>query len=142
MPFNLLTYIPFRQFRNNFLPKDIKIVGYARTKMDREEYLKRVKSNIKTPTSEMEQQLSAFLEICTYISGQYDEDESFVGLLKHLEELEKSQAKTHRVFYMALPPSVFMPVSQHLKKICYPDPKNGIARVIVRCSFTATSRLG
>jgi len=34
---------------------------------------------------------------------------------------------------MALPPSVFIPVSQHLKKICYP--KDGIARVIVEKPF-------
>jgi glucose-6-phosphate 1-dehydrogenase len=97
--------------------------------MDREEYLKRVKSNIKTPTGEMEQQLSDFLDISSYVSGQYDQDESFVNLLHHLEEIEKGHKETNRVFYMALPPSVFIPVSQHLKKICYP--KNGIARVIV-----------
>jgi glucose-6-phosphate 1-dehydrogenase len=97
--------------------------------MDHEEYLKRVKSYIKTPTKEMEELLAEFVKVCTYISGQYDQDESFVNLLKHIEELEKGQKETNRVFYMALPPSVFIPVSQHLKKICYP--KNGIARVIV-----------
>lgn len=97
--------------------------------MDHEEYLKRVKSYIKTPTKDMEELLAEFVKICSYVSGQYDQDESFEVLLKHIEELEKGQKETNRVFYMALPPSVFMPVSQHLKKICYP--KHGIARVIV-----------
>jgi glucose-6-phosphate 1-dehydrogenase len=97
--------------------------------MDREEYLKRVKSHIKTPTKDMEEQLAEFCNFCTYVSGQYDQDESFVKLREHLEELEKGRKETNRVFYMALPPSVFIPVSQHLKKICYP--KRGIARVIV-----------
>lgn len=117
------------QFRNNFLPANVKIVGYARTKMDREEYLKRVKSYIKTPTKEMEEQLEEFAKFCTYVSGQYDQDESFINLRGHLEELEKGRSHTHRVFYMALPPSVFITVSQHLKRNCYP--KNGISRVIV-----------
>ena len=117
------------QYRNQFLPKDVKIVGYARTKMDREEYLRRVKSYMKTPTKEIEQQLADFCNLCTYISGQYDKDESFLELNKHLEELEKGKAENNRLFYMALPPSVFTIVSQHLKKCCYP--KNGIARVIV-----------
>lgn len=98
--------------------------------MDREEYLKRVKSYIKTPTKDIEQQLQEFAKICTYISGQYDEDESFVNLRKHLEELEEGRKEQNRVFYMALPPSVFTTVSQHLKKNCYP--KEGIARIIVR----------
>ena len=97
--------------------------------MDHEEYLKRVKSYIKTPTKDMEQQLQDFCSICTYVSGQYDKDESFIELRKHLEEKEKGQKETNRIFYMALPPSVFTTVSQHLKKNCYP--KSGLARIIV-----------
>src|ERR1700761_610376 len=97
--------------------------------MDHEEYLKRVKSHIKTPTKDMEEQLKTFCGMCTYISGQYDQDESFINLRKHLEELEQGRKETNRVFYMALPPSVFITVSQHLKKNCYP--KDGIARIIV-----------
>ena len=117
------------QYRNKFLPRDIDIVGYARTKMDHAEYLKRVRSYIKTPTKEVEEQLDGFCKACTYISGQYDQDESFQVLEKHLREIEKGRKEAHRVFYMALPPSVFIPVSQHLKKNCYPT--NGIARIIV-----------
>ena len=102
--------------------------------MDHEEYLKRVKSYIKTPTKDMEQQLEEFCSICTYVSGQYDVDESFVKLREHLEGLEKGRKDTNRIFYMALPPSVFTTVSQHIKKNCYP--KSGIARIIVSfCSL-------
>jgi glucose-6-phosphate 1-dehydrogenase len=118
-----------QQYRNQFLPKDIKIIGYARTKMDHTEYLKRVKSYIKTPTKDMEQQLQEFTAVCSYVSGQYDQDDSFINLRKHIEELEGGRKETNRIFYMALPPSVFTTVSQHIKKNCYP--KNGIARIIV-----------
>lgn len=97
--------------------------------MDHEEYLRRVRSYMKTPTKEIEQQLDEFCKLCTYVSGQYDKDESFYELTKHLEELENGRSETHRLFYMALPPSVFTIVSQHLKRCCYPT--KGIARVIV-----------
>lgn len=120
----------FGLFRNRFLPKGIKIIGYARTKMDHEEYLKRVKSNIKTPTKDMEEQLGEFCKLCSYVSGQYDKDESFQELEKHLQGVEKGQKEKNRVFYMALPPSVFIPVSQHLRRNNYPE--NGLARIIVR----------
>lgn len=106
--------------------------------MDHDEYLKRVKSYIKTPTKDMEEQLEDFCKKCTYISGQYDKDESFQELEKHLQELEKSHKKNNRIFYMALPPSVFIPVSEHLKKNCYPE--KGIARIIV-CGCRALSTL-
>ena len=105
--------------------------------MDHEEFLRRVKSNIKTPTQDMEHQLEEFTKLCTYISGQYDDDESFVELRKHLEELEGDRKTDNRIFYMALPPSVFTTVSQHLKKCCFP--KSGIARIVVRKSSTANA---
>lgn len=97
--------------------------------MDHEEFLKRVKSYIKTPTKELEKQLEEFVGFCSYVSGQYDKDESFIELEKHLGELEQGRKENNRIFYMALPPSVFITVSQHLKRNNYP--KNGISRVIV-----------
>jgi glucose-6-phosphate 1-dehydrogenase len=107
--------------------------------MDHNEYLRRVKSYIKTPTKDMEQQLQEFTSICTYVSGQYDQDESFITLRKHLEELEQGRKETNRIFYMALPPSVFTTVSQHIKKNCYPT--RGIARIIVR-PYSVSRRVG
>lgn len=106
--------------------------------MDHDEYLKRVKSYIKTPTKDLEKQLEEFCSFCTYVSGQYDQDDSFISLRKHLEELEQGRSETHRIFYMALPPSVFIPVSQHLKRNCYPT--KGIARVIVSIQPRLTVR--
>lgn len=103
--------------------------------MDHAEFLRRVKSYIKVPTKEIEEQLEQFCKICSYISGQYDEDESFINLNRHLEELEQGQKEYNRVFYMALPPSVFIPVSEQLKKNCYP--KKGNARIIVRSVVAA-----
>lgn len=97
--------------------------------MERSEYLRRVKSYIKTPTKDIEEQLETFCEACTYTAGQYDQDEPYQQLDKYLSEFEENRKEGHRVFYMALPPSVFITVSQHLKRNCYP--KNGIARVIV-----------
>ncbi|KAK0916150.1 Glucose-6-phosphate 1-dehydrogenase, partial [Friedmanniomyces endolithicus] len=50
-----------------------------------------------------------------------------------MQEIEKGQKETNRIFYMALPPSVFIPVSEHLKRCCYP--KSGIARIIIEKPF-------
>ena len=102
--------------------------------MDRQEYLSRVKSHIKTPTPDIEQELEKFCEACSYVAGQYDQDEPFQELDRQLKEIEKDRQEGHRIFYMALPPSVFITVSQHIKRNCYP--KSGIARVIVRCQVS------
>jgi glucose-6-phosphate 1-dehydrogenase len=101
--------------------------------MDHTEYLKRVRSYIKTPTKEVEEQLDMFCDVCTYVAGQYDQDEPFQQLDKHISEIEKGRKETNRVFYMALPPSVFITVSQHLKRNCYS--KQGINRIIIEKPF-------
>lgn len=101
--------------------------------MDHEEFLKRVKSYIKTPTKELEEQLSDFCSHCSYISGQYDQDEPFVKLNEHLQKIENGRKEQNRIFYMALPPSVFTTVSQHLKRNCYPE--KGITRIVVEKPF-------
>jgi glucose-6-phosphate 1-dehydrogenase len=105
--------------------------------MDTDEYLKRVRSYIKVPTKEIEDQLDQFCKMCTYVSGQYDQDDSFINLNKHLVEIENNRQskEQNRVFYMALPPSVFTTVSDQLKRNCYP--KSGLARIIV--SFSGQS---
>ena len=49
----------FRLFRQNFLPRDVRIVGYARTKMDHDEFLKRATSNLKVADDDQKFRLLA-----------------------------------------------------------------------------------
>ena len=134
MVFELKELFLIKKFRNGFLPQGIKIVGYARTKMDEKEYRKRVTSHFKGAEGpEGEKEVEEFLKFTSYISGQYDQDDGYKELEKQLQEFEKDRDECNRVFYMALPPSVFIPVAQHLRKLNYP--KKGIVRLIVEKPF-------
>lgn len=85
----------------------------------------------------MKKKLDEFLEACSYISGQYDEDGGFQDLEKELKKCEETysdkNAPKNRVFYMALPPSVFTVVAAHFKKNNYSE--GGINRIIVEKPF-------
>lgn len=84
----------------------------------------------------MKEKLSSFLDMCTYVSGQYDQDDGFEELEKHLQEIEggyKDKGARNRIFYMALPPSVFTTVAAMLKKHNYSS--DGINRIIVEKPF-------
>jgi glucose-6-phosphate 1-dehydrogenase len=114
--------------------------------MDEAEYHKRITSYIKVveDDADFQTKLQEFKELATYVSGGYEDDESFAGLNTHLIGIEANyQSKErNRVFYLALPPSVFIPVSQHLKNTCYVG-KEGVSRIIVEKPFgkdLATSR--
>lgn len=92
---------------------------------------------IKTPIPDMKKKLDEFLEACSYVSGQYDQDDGFEELEKELKKAEETysdqNAPKNRVFYMALPPSVFTVVAAHFKKINYSE--GGINRIIVEKPF-------
>ena len=120
-----------------FLPKDVKIVGYARTKMDNAEYHKRITSYIKgVDDDESKAKLEEFKQLSSYVSGGYEDGESFEKLNKYIvDEIESKYQgnERHRLFYLALPPSVFIPVGKNLKLHCYS--KAGINRIIVEKPF-------
>lgn len=119
-----------------YLPKDVHIVGYARTKMDEAEFHKRETSYIKNSNNDpaIAAKIDEFKKFSTYISGSYEDPEAFKDLTKHLEEIEsKYQSKSrNRLFYLALPPSVFIPVAKHLRENCYAA---GVNRIIVEKPF-------
>ncbi|KAI7871494.1 glucose-6-phosphate dehydrogenase [Spinellus fusiger] len=124
----------FSLFRNGFLPEKTRIIGYARTSMQHEEYIERITHYIKTEDNE---KLDGFKAITSYVSGQYDKDEAWLNLNQEIEKSEaEREIKTgaqHRIFYMALPPSVFVPVAKGLKKNVYG--KRGLNRIIVEKPF-------
>ncbi|KAF8639748.1 hypothetical protein AX17_001010 [Amanita inopinata Kibby_2008] len=128
----------FGLYRQDFLPRDVKVVGYARTKMTPEEFHQRATSYIKNPDNDPEiaTKIDQFKALLSYVSGAYDEDASFANLNAHLESIEsRYQSKEcNRLFYLALPPSVFVPVAKNLKAHCYVT-KGGINRIIVEKPF-------
>ncbi|CAL1700578.1 unnamed protein product [Somion occarium] len=126
----------FGLYSMGFLPKDIKIVGYARTKMDDAEYHKRITSYIKTNDDPQTQaKLEEFKALATYVSGGYEDSPSFENLNKNLETIEQGHQtpECNRMFYLALPPTVFIPVAKHLKEQCYS--RHGINRIIIEKPF-------
>lgn len=91
-----------------------------------QEFHKRATQHIKDPD---QAKLDEFLKLSSYVDGQYDEDESF----QKLEETLSKLGQKNRIFYMALPPSVFTTVASHLKKNNYSQ--GGVNRIIVEKPF-------
>lgn len=125
----------FGLFREGYLSSTTKIYGFARSKLSTDEVKERITPFLKTPTEESKGKVSEFLNLITYISGPYDSPEGFKQLNSEIEkfEAEKKVEEPHRLFYLALPPSVFVDVGKQLKEHVYA--KNGITRVIVEKPF-------
>lgn len=96
------------------------IVGYARSNMTNESFRDRLRKALKGDSNYIE----SFLSICYYQSGQYDSNDDFSKLNNLLTTMEMAQChlyttdgkgnvcQKNRLFYFAIPPSIFCPVSQ------------------------------
>ena len=101
-------------YRNNFLPKNLQIVGYARSHIELGDFRKRVSSKIKVHPGD---DLDGFLNRCTYVSGKYDVDADYERFAKELDQAEADvPGHKNRLFYLALPPNVFADASRGISK--------------------------
>ena len=97
--------------------------------MSHDEFIDFVTSSLKLPGDQAKEQFDRFCTICTYVSGHDAGDKPYEELRHHLEELERGKQAQNRIFYMALPPSIFITVSEQLKKYCYS--KDTLSRILV-----------
>ena len=63
------------------------------------------------------------------MSGHEGGEKSFNALRRRLEQLGTGKKEQNRLFYMALPPSIFPSMQEGLRKHCYSE--RGVSRIIV-----------
>ena len=83
---------------------------------------------------EIAAKIEEFKALSSYVSGGYEDGPSFQNLNAHLDKIQSGYKtnERNRVFYLALPPSVFIPVAKHVKEQCYVQ---GINRIVVEKPF-------
>lgn len=108
---------PNRWFTCRFLPKDLAIIGYARSALDINDLRKKIKGFLK---SKDDAQKEDFVQHITYVQGAYDKSEAFENLQSKLEEREQKSegGPVGRLYYLALPPSVYPQVQQFNHPSC------------------------
>jgi glucose-6-phosphate 1-dehydrogenase len=122
----------FDVFRSGGLPKYWRVIGYARSHMSIEDLQKHVKPFLG---EHKEQQLQEFFNHCSYISGQYDNDDDYIALDKVLTEQEQqcNSTKANRLFYLSLPPNIFLEAATRTGKYC--KSKHGFNRIVIEKPF-------
>ncbi len=103
----------FVLFAQGYLPHRFKIFGYARSALSQEEFRARVAEHLycRSATAAQCNDLSAaFLASCEYLHGPYDSVESYQRLGAAMACFGADPAE-NRVFYMSIPPFLFLPVA-------------------------------
>lgn len=68
-------------------------------------------------TSDEADKCEEFWKLNHYVSGMYDSHGDFEKLNHELKKYEQGNV-AHRIFYLALPPTVFQSATVHIKNAC------------------------
>uniref|UniRef100_UPI00398F5FF8 glucose-6-phosphate 1-dehydrogenase isoform X2 n=1 Tax=Pristiophorus japonicus TaxID=55135 RepID=UPI00398F5FF8 len=118
-------------YLDGLLPADTHLVGFARSHLTMANVRKQVLPFMKV-TEEEASKLDDFFGRNTYVQGKYTDLASFQALDRHITALCKGH-KANRLFYLALPPSVYEDVTLNIKQGCMDQ--FGWNRVIVEKPF-------
>ncbi|KAJ0395235.1 hypothetical protein P43SY_007134 [Pythium insidiosum] len=127
----------FALYNAGYLPEHVIIVGYARSNKTDEEFREHLDSYLKVKKDDVKalERKKSFLTKCIYRHGKYESADD-VGKVSHEMELLEAQigvAKCNRLFYFAIPPSVFVPIGTSIKKAALTT--RGWNRLIVEKPF-------
>eukprot|EP01112_Ceratiomyxa_fruticulosa_P018308 TRINITY_DN582_c0_g1_i1.p1 TRINITY_DN582_c0_g1~~TRINITY_DN582_c0_g1_i1.p1 ORF type:complete len:510 (+),score=97.37 TRINITY_DN582_c0_g1_i1:90-1619(+) len=118
-------------FCRELLSPNTIVYGYSRSHLTREQFHEQVTKYFKGDNATKEK----FFSMCHYFAGGYDSAKDFERLNQELSELEKKSCSesSNRIFYLAIPPSVFVDAARAIKESgCS---KNGWNRIIVEKPF-------
>lgn len=118
-------------YRDNLLPKHSKFIGYARTKQTMQDVREKTKKYMKVRPGE-EELLENFWAANDYLAGSYDKRIDYEFLNQLISKHEKGIC-ANRIFYLAVPPTVFEEVTVNIKNAC--SSIKGFTRVIIEKPF-------
>jgi len=106
----------FALHARGFLPEDCLFVGYARSDMNDQSFRMFLADYLQC--EELDDAacglaVGQFLKRCHYVRGQYDSPQDMRRLEQRLNEVATGE-KFNRVFYLAIPPSVFLTTCESL----------------------------
>ncbi|HEO69761.1 MAG TPA: glucose-6-phosphate dehydrogenase [Candidatus Hydrogenedentes bacterium] len=129
----------FALFCQGFLPERLQVAAYARSPFNDLSFRAKVAERLTcryTPGDSCTAYMERFLARCRYVQGQYDSREDFLKLYERIRGDEGS-GRANRLFYMAIPPRLFMAVAEALGAagLVSCDPAPGWSRAVIEKPF-------
>ena len=130
----------FELYKRSRIPSSFFITGVARSELTNDSFRRVVADAIgKVSGKSSESKKEEFLERCFYVSGQYDDPETYKDLKELNEELSnKFKTESNIIFNIATPPSLYGIIVENLsiaKLVNKGQNSNPFQRVIVEKPF-------
>ncbi len=125
---------------NDLLPENYVLLGAARTPYTDDAFRDHIRQGVEEFGRIKPDECDRWQEFASrlyYQHIQYDERKDFQTLKQRLEELEKAhQTAPNRLFYLAIPPSIYPMVVENLGEVDFAQEQEGhFARLIVEKPF-------
>jgi len=129
----------FHLFVMDGLPQPFQIIGCGRTKLDDGQFRSQMESALKNAEMLDQSRWPPFAAALHYRSIQYDDLQAYLDLAQSLRELDKkSQTRGNRIFYVALPPTLYQSVAKLLGRAglsAEDAADNGWSRIVIEKPF-------
>lgn len=93
-------------------------IGYARSNLSVEDLRQNILQYVKLNTTDEIEMFEVFMRQNFYVQGSYDKPNDFVNLEKEVRMIEGETKTANRLFYLALPPTVFETVTKLIHDHC------------------------
>jgi glucose-6-phosphate 1-dehydrogenase len=133
----------FALYYEGYLPLNFTVCGYARTAMTQDEFRNTIGPYMTCRLSpslneKCGDKLEEFLDHCFYQAGSYNGEEDFAKLGLELDRREASFKRGNRVFYLSLPPYLFVQAAAGSSKGA--SSRTGWTRTVVEKPFGRGSK--
>jgi glucose-6-phosphate 1-dehydrogenase len=127
----------YRLERDKLFPEDYVIFGVARSEMDNSAFRKRMQEAVKDAFSDFDAAAwNKIAERLYYSQVDYGGQESFISLEKEISEIEKKhRTGGNRIFYLALPPSVYEPAVTNIGLAGLSREDRGYTHIVIEKPF-------
>jgi glucose-6-phosphate 1-dehydrogenase len=128
----------YRLFRHRRLPRNFSVCGLGRTPIHPNRFRNLAGRAAKQafPESFDDSSWKEFASKMEYSTFEYSDRESYVRLGEKLLSVEKKyHTKNNRVFYLAIPPSVYETVVRHLGALNLSREAIGYSRIVIEKPF-------
>ncbi len=105
----------YNLYRSQALPQPCCVVGVARSRLSREEFQRKMQAGLASQENYEPEEWAKFAAGLDYYAIDYDSQASFQELADYLQDLDgRHGTRGNRVFYLAVPPSLYQPISLRL----------------------------
>lgn len=112
----------FDLYEKDKLPPAFSIVGCGRTSQDSDQFRAHMSEALQHSGVQDSKMMAGFVARLHYQAVQYDDQAAYDNLSTFLRELDRDMGtQGNRIFYLALPPTLYLPVARGLEQPVLPQ---------------------